>query len=130
MRKLHVLMLIVLVFLLVACKPTPEGPIDLTVHIAEESFEDGEIDVHVVVGTQAATPDDLLEIVYEVARVTYEKHLTAIGTDAYVLTIYVYVTTSDYQADSATLGTISFSINESVSRPGLSLLEDNLIDPT
>lgn len=125
MRKIiTIVILFVLIIGLISCKPsvpTVVDPEDITVEIQEETVVGEMISVHVVVGVELETLDELLEITLSIASQTYEKHFDMINGESFTLTVYLYLNEADFTANNASYGYHVFDINESLENPGLSL---------
>jgi hypothetical protein len=125
MRKITTLLfLITLIFGLISCKPeetTIIEPEDITVEIQDETVVGMMINVHAVVGVEIETLDELLEITLSIASQTYEKHFDMIDGQSFTLRVYLYATEAHFTANNNSYGNHSFSINESLENPGLSL---------
>jgi len=125
MRKIIALLFVLtLIVGLVSCKPSDStiiDPEDITVEIQEETIVGNIINVHVVVGIELETLDELLEITLSVASQTYEKHFDMIDGKSYTLRVYLYASVAQYTASNNTYGYHNFSINSTLENPGLSL---------
>ncbi|MBU1143996.1 MAG: hypothetical protein KKH92_10195 [Firmicutes bacterium] len=125
MRKITILLfMLALIFSLISCKPD-ETPIlepeDITVEIQEETVIGTMIQVHVVVGIEIETLDELLEITLSIASQTYEKHFDMIDGRSFTLRVYLYASEADFTANNNSYGNHLFNINQSLENPGLSL---------
>ncbi len=128
MRKIISLFVLILsLFMLVGCgDKTPEA-MDIDVSIADEMMTSSTLTLHVIVPIELASVNELNEIMYSVASQRYEHHFETIGMDRYTLTIYVYSSQSQVDAETNDYGMISFTINESMTNPGLSLDQNDLM---
>ena len=123
-KTLGILFLFTLIFGLISCKPSPTevlDPEDITVEIQEETIVGEMIDVHVVIGVELETLDQLLEITLSIASQTYEKHFEMINGESYTLRVYLYHSEADFTANNNSYGYHTFNINTSLENPGLSL---------
>ncbi len=128
MRKLlYSLFIFLTVIGLSSCKAKIIDPIDVTVEVVSETLVSHQIEVHVVIPIDLASMDELYEIALSISSQTYEKHFHTIGTDRYMMTIVLYQSTADYTSKTPSYGQILFIINDSVTSPGLSIGQNDLI---
>ena len=123
-KLLGILFLFTLIFGLISCKPDETvivDPEDITVEIQEETVVGEMITVHVVIGVEIETLDEILEITLSIASQTYEKHFDMINGESYTLSVYLYLNEADYTANNNSYGYHTFNINTSLENPGLSL---------
>lgn len=99
---------------------------DLTVSVVNETIENEMITVDVVVPIELTTAEQINEIAMNVASQTYEKYFDTIGSDTYTMKLSFYMSSTDYDNQSATYGYIVFSINQSIENPGLQVTENHL----
>lgn len=125
MRKITTLLfMFALIFSLISCKPDKTEiiePDDITVEIQEETVIGTMIQVHVVVGVEIETLDELLEITLSIASQTYEKHFDMIDGRSFTLRVYLYASEAHFTANNNSYGNHLFNINASLENPGLSL---------
>ncbi|MCR3906889.1 MAG: hypothetical protein NUK62_07710 [Tenericutes bacterium] len=127
MKKLIILLFIVITtFGLASCKGSDE-PVDLTIQIAQETYIDNHIEVHIIVPIELKNMAELNEIAMNVASQKYEAYFDEIGTQAHTLMIYVYASNAEFTANTPSYGSLSFDINKDVTSPGLSVLQNGLI---
>ncbi|MDR4968672.1 MAG: hypothetical protein RG740_03505 [Acholeplasmataceae bacterium] len=126
MKKIILLLFIVITAVgLASCKGSDE-PVDLTIQVAQETFVNRQIEVHVIVPIKLKNIAELNEIAMNIASQKYEEHFDEIGTQTHTLTIYVYASSAEFTANNPSLGTLSFDINKDITSPGLSILENAL----
>ena len=130
MRKYIVaLLVIVSAIALVGCqKDVVAEPVDVTIVDTMMTFN--QIEVSVVVPVTLASQAGLVEIANSIASQTYESYFETIGFDEFTLTINLYSSQAQFDAETMDLGSMIFKINDSMEAPGLSLLQDNLVDVT
>ncbi|MDO9628839.1 MAG: hypothetical protein Q7I99_02970 [Acholeplasmataceae bacterium] len=125
MRKITILLFIFTLLLgLISCKPavpTVLEPEDITVQVFSETVVGQVISVHVVLGVELSTLDELLEITLSIASQTYEKHFEMIDGRQFTLRVYLYASEAHFTANNNTYGYHNFNINQTLENPGLSL---------
>ena len=128
MRKLlYALFIFLTVIGLSSCKAKVVDPVDLTVDVVSETLVSHQIELHVVIPIDLASMDELNEIALSIGSQTYEKYFDTIGTDRYMMTIILYQSTADYTSKAPSYGQILFIINDSITSPGLSIGQNDLI---
>ncbi len=109
---------------LVGCNGSEGDTLD--VNVMNERLGFRTIDVHVVISEPITDMDALLEITNDIARQSYQKNFSTIGTEFYTLTVYLYETEDDYEDEDVTYGYHTYLINKSVTEPGIDSGDDNL----
>lgn len=109
---------------LVGCNGSEGDTFDVNVINERLGFQT--IDVHAVVPEPITDMDALLEITNDIARQSYQKNFSTIGTESYTLTVYLYENEDDYDDEVVTYGYHTFLINKSVTEPGIYPGDDHL----
>ncbi|MFP4186949.1 MAG: hypothetical protein ACLFSU_02120 [Acholeplasmataceae bacterium] len=125
MKKIiTIIMVLVALIALVGCNGGEDDTFDVNVVNERHGFDT--IDVHVVLPEPITDMDALEEITNDIANKSYQDNFSRIGTESYTLTVYLYESEDDYEDDEVTYGYHTYSINKSVSEPGIYPGEDHL----
>ncbi|MCF7930347.1 MAG: hypothetical protein K9L02_02430 [Acholeplasmataceae bacterium] len=125
-KLLYALFISFIVIGLASCSKDKE-PIDITVEVVSEIIVSNHIEVHVVVPVEITSIDELYEIALSIASQTYEKHFEMIETNRYMMKIVLYSSSADYAIEAPSYGQILFIINDTVTSPGLTIGQNDLI---
>lgn len=118
-KTLFVLVLLFALVILGSCKD--EEITDYGVRIVNEAVLSDEINVHAVIDEEVSSLALLTEVALEIAAMTYQKHCATIGFDAFTMTVYLYGSDADVDAETVTYGHQVFEINLNAQTPGISL---------
>jgi predicted small secreted protein len=123
-KAITIIMVLAALIVLVGCNGSEGDTLDVNVMNERLGFQT--IDVHVVIPEPITDMDALVEITNDIARQSYQKNFSTIGTESYTLTVYLYEDEDDYADEDVTYGYHTFLINKSVTEPGMSSGEDHL----
>jgi predicted small secreted protein len=123
-KAITIIMVLAALIVLVGCNGSEGDTLD--VNVMNERLVFQTIDVHVVIPEPITDMDALVEITTDIARQSYQKNFSTIGTESYTLTVYLYEDEDDYADEDVTYGYHTFLINKSVTEPGMSSGEDHL----
>jgi predicted small secreted protein len=123
-KAITIIMVLAALIVLVGCNGSEGDTLDVNVMNERLGFQT--IDVHVVIPEPITDMDALVEITTDIARQSYQKNFSTIGTQSYTLTVYLYEHEDDYADEDVTYGYHTFLINKSVTEPGISPGEDHL----
>jgi predicted small secreted protein len=123
-KAITIIMVLAALIVLVGCNGSEGDTLDVNVMNERLGFQT--IDVHVVIPEPITDMDALVEITNDIARQSYQKNFSTIGTESYTLTVYLYEDEDDYADEDVTYGYHTFLINKSVTEPGISPGEDHL----
>ena len=125
MRKFsYFLLVMALVITLIGCGKTG-NEVDVTV--AQETVTFHHIELHVIIPFELESMAALEEVVTSIASQTYERHFDEIGTETYALDIHLYDSQSAFDSETTTYGSVTYTINESITAPGLSFTSGTLV---
>lgn len=123
-KAITIIMVLAALIALVGCNGSEGDTLD--VNVMNERLGFRTIDVHVVISEPITDMDALLEITNDIARQSYQKNFSTIGTESYTLTVYLYENEDDYEDENVTYGYHTYLINKSVTEPGMYTGDDNL----
>jgi len=125
---LRLSLMALLMLTLFACKPGNEEITyqDITIEIASETVTFNSIDVRVNFTQEIKNEDELYEIALFVAGHIYEKHIETMRSNRYTLTIRLH-DGSTLSGINTAYGHVIYTVNLSVTEPGLSLTSEHFI---
>lgn len=119
MRKVHILLLLLLSLLIVACEDN--RPLEtLDVVIVSESYTYDDLKVDVVVNLDDLSEKELTEISNSIASQMYIKYASEIHDSHAFLTVNLYKSSTSVENATIDYGKAVYEVNISLEKPGLS----------
>jgi len=125
-RFLILIVSIFITFSLFGCDDTKEEIKDFNAVVIEEVVTSTSITVHALVTEEVSTLTALAYIANDIAVSVYGRNIEEIELNSMTLIIHLYASQADFDSEEASYGSLSFTINENASKPGLSEGSNNL----